>query len=134
MAEWTVYHDLRRRVLFALREPITSYNPNHPDEHRIGNYPLVLWSGEIPAGVIRIDIEDSVAIFRRVAIRPELQRKGYGRQLLRLAEAFAKARACNRIESHVAARAIKFFERCGFECMGDQNESGDTVVMGKLVS
>jgi len=130
-AEWTAYHDIRRHVLFELRGCGLEYDANHPDEHRPGHYPLVLWAGEIAVGVLRVDVEEDVAIFRRVAVRAELQRQGYGRQLLQLAERFAKQHACSRLESHVDPHAVEFYEHCGFEHLADPERSDAPVLMGK---
>ena len=133
-AEWTAYHDIRRHVLFELRGRGASYDADHPDERRSDNHPLMLWSGEKAIGVIRIDIEERVATFRRVAIRPEVQRQGYGRKLLLLAEQFAKRHACTRIESHVDHQAILFYERCGFERLAGPRQTGDAVLMWKPIA
>jgi GNAT superfamily N-acetyltransferase len=111
--EWTEYHAIRRRVLFELRDD-AGYDENHPDEHRAGHYPLLLSDASTAVGAIRIDIDGERAIFRRVAIREDLQRRGYGRRLLQAAEEFARQRHCTRVESHVDPDAVGFYERCGF--------------------
>ena len=112
--DWQAYHGIRRKVLFENRGQLGIYDENHADEHREGNHPLLLlWKGD-PIGVIRVDINGSQAIFRRVAIREDLQRAGHGRVLLALAEAFVRAHGCNHIFSSVAADAVDFYERCGF--------------------
>jgi GNAT superfamily N-acetyltransferase len=54
---------------------------------------LLLLDGEA-IGVIRIDINGNQAIFRRFAIREDLQRAGHGRVLLTLAESFAQEKGC----------------------------------------
>jgi GNAT superfamily N-acetyltransferase len=112
--DWTAYHTIRRHVLFELRGNEAAYDANHPDEHLPGHYPFVLWDAGVAVGVIRIDVEDAVAIFRRVAIREDLQRRGYGRQLLQAAERFAAEYGCIRVVSHVDQGAVAFYERCGF--------------------
>jgi GNAT superfamily N-acetyltransferase len=112
-ADWGAYHAIRRRVLFELRGNGSAYDEHHPDETRPGHHPLVFWVGATPVGTIRIDVGGSRAIFRRVAIREDLQRRGYGRQLLEAAEQFARQH-CARIESHVDPDAVGFYERCGF--------------------
>jgi GNAT superfamily N-acetyltransferase len=113
-AEWATYHAIRRRVLFELRGNGSAYDPHHPDERRPGHYPFLLWIAGQPVGVIRVDIDGATAIFRRVAIRDDLQRRGYGRRLLSEAEQFARSKGCVRIESHVDPPAVPFYERCGF--------------------
>jgi hypothetical protein len=74
-AEWRSYHDIRRHVLFERRGRGNAYDRNHPDEFRPGRYPLLLWSNHDPAGMIRVDIDGDVAMFRRVAVRYDVQRR-----------------------------------------------------------
>jgi GNAT superfamily N-acetyltransferase len=112
--EWAAYHRIRRQVLFEHRGRGAEYDAAHPDEFRTGHHPLILWHGDEAVGVIRVDIDASVAVFRRVAIREDVQRRGYGRLLLARAERFARANGCVRAESHVDADAVGFYERCGF--------------------
>ena len=111
-AEWASYHAIRRRVLFELRGD-GGYDPHHPDEHRPGRHPFLLWIDGSPVGVVRIDIDGQVAMLRRVAIRDDVQRRGYGRRLLEHVERFARQEGCTRIESNVASDAVGFYERCG---------------------
>ena len=112
--EWSAYHAIHRKVLFESRGDFGVYIENHPDEFESGHHPLVLIHNEETIGVIRVDIENRVAWFRRVAIRDDLQRRGHGRSLLRLAEAFARRQGCNEVRSNVAADAAGFYERCGY--------------------
>jgi GNAT superfamily N-acetyltransferase len=112
--DWLAYHTLRRRVLFELRGNGAAYDATHPDEHRLGNYPFLLWDGDVAIGVIRIDVDGRRATFRRVAIREDWQRRGYGRRLLEAAEQFARQQRCTHIESYADSGAIQFYERCGF--------------------
>jgi GNAT superfamily N-acetyltransferase len=117
-ADWIAYHAIRRRVLFELRGQGAVYDPNHPDDQAPSHYPFVLWDADEAVGVIRVDAQDDVALLRRVAVREDLQRQGYGRSLLRAAERFASAQGCTRAVSHVDAGAVEFYERCGFRRVG----------------
>ena len=113
--EWRAFHDIRRKVLFENRGK-DDYIENHPDDTRTGNYPLVLlFHGEI-IGVVRIDVCESEAWLRRVAIRGDLQRQGHGRVLLRLAENFALKKNCTGVRTNAAAESVGFYERCGYVC------------------
>lgn len=49
------------------------------------------------------------------------------------AERFAQQSGCRRIESHVDRDAVGFYERCGFETLGDSQTSGASVLMGKRI-
>src|SRR6185503_17795256 len=112
--EWRVFHAFRRKVLFENRGKAEAYIENHPDDSKPGNHPLVLlYRGEV-IGVLRIDIDGTVAWLRRVAIRDDLQRAGHGRVLLRLAEGFAKSKGCKQMRSNAAVEAVGFYERCGY--------------------
>jgi GNAT superfamily N-acetyltransferase len=112
--EWRAFHAIRRKVLFENRGKLEAYNENHPDDSKPGNHPLILLYCDDIIGVIRLDIDGTVAWFRRVAIRDDLQRLGHGRALLRLAEDFAKAQGCSEVRSNAAVEAVGFYERCGY--------------------
>ena len=112
--EWLAFHAIRRKVLFENRGKSETYIENHPDDSKPGNHPLVLLHRGVVIGVIRIDVAETVAWFRRIAIREDLQRLGHGRVLLQLAEVFAKAEGCNEVRSNAAVEALGFYERCGY--------------------
>ena len=118
--EWKTFHAIRRKVLFENRGKSEPYNANHPDDSKPGNHPLVLLYKDTVIGVIRVDISQTAAWFRRIAIREDLQRHGHGRVLLQLAEDFAKAHGCSEIRSNAAVEAVGFYERCGYT----RDESG----------
>ena len=131
--EWQAYHDIRRHVLFELRGLGPTYDPNHPDEYRSGHFPLVLWASDAAVAVVRVDVENEVAVFRRVAVRADVQRRGFGRQLLEQAQLFAQHQGCTRIESHVDPDAVIFYERCGFERLAQSKRSAASILMAKLI-
>ena len=111
--EWRAFHDIRRKVLFENRDK-NDYIEDHPDDNKTGNYPLVLlFQGEI-IGVVRIDVCESEAWLRRVAIREDLQRQGLGRVLLRLAENFALKKNCTGVRTNAAVESVGFHERFGY--------------------
>ena len=112
--EWSTFHAIRRKVLFENRGKGESYIENHPDDFKTDHHPLILLYKGVVVGVIRVEVCETVAWFRRVAIREDLQRLGHGRVLLRLAEAFAKAEGCNEVRSNAAVEAVGFYERCGY--------------------
>ena len=130
-SEWATYHEIRRDVLFERRGRGDAYDPQHPDDLRPSNHPLVLWRGGEGLGVIRVDIDTEAAVFRRVAVRQHVQRQGHGRQLLASAEQFARRHGCTRIDSHVDVEAVGFYERCGFSIAGEVTPTAATVLMTK---
>lgn len=129
--EWTAYHDIRRTVLFERRGRFGVYDASHPDEHKPDNHPLLLFVDGEPVGTIRVDLPRDSAIFRRVAVREDLQRRGYGRAMLILAEQFARERGSRRIQSFVDRGAVEFYERCGFVRDPEAVNDGATVLMYK---
>ena len=131
--EWQSYHDIRRKVLFENRGQFGVYDEYHPDERREGNHPLLLLLDGRAIGVIRVDINGDQAIFRRVAVREDVQGAGHGRVLLTLAESFARAKGCKQIWSNVAPEAVSFYERCGFTFDSSGPMTGASVSMQKQV-
>jgi GNAT superfamily N-acetyltransferase len=130
--QWDAYHAIRRVVRFERRGLIGVYDPAHPDETRPGHHALLLWYEREPIGTIRIDIAGDEAVFRRVAIREDLQRRGHGRRLLALAEGFSRTHGASRVRSHVDPGAIAFYERCGFRRVGDPG-ADEALVMVKTL-
>ena len=135
-AEWRAYHAIRRRVLFEARGQFGVYQEDRPDETSPGRYPKLLrYRGE-PVGVVRIDVDATTAICRRVAIRSDVQRLGHGRVLLSLVQQFARDKGCAQIASHVARDAVEFYERCGFTVDKDGtpgSSGGESVFMTRLL-
>jgi GNAT superfamily N-acetyltransferase len=127
--DWRAYHDIRRIVLFDARG--VPYNEDHPDEHASGHHPKLLIFGSEPIGVVRIDIDGLVALLRRVAICPGMQRRGHGRVLLARAEQFAREHGCEEAQSCVASDAVRFYGRCGFTVRQEAvvGPSGRTAVL-----
>ena len=132
-AEWASYHAIRRRVLFELRGNTAAYDAHHPDDHRTGRHPFLLWAEGVPVGVIRVDVDGPVATFRRVAVRDDVQRRGHGRRLLEAAERFARRQGCTRIDSHVAPDAVRFYERCGFTPSDPAPTPTGSILMSKTL-
>jgi GNAT superfamily N-acetyltransferase len=131
--EWVDYHSIRRTVLFENRGEFGKYIENHPDELQPGHHPLVLVHNGRTSGVIRVDVIDRVAWFRRVAIREDLQRRGHGRALLSLAESFARDQGCHEVRSNVAPDAVDFYERCGYS-RAVEKDKRDSVAMRKALT
>jgi len=131
-SEWATYHVIRRRVLFEARG-IANYDERHPDERRANHFPFILWDADVAAGVIRVDVQRDVAIFRRVAVPEHLQRRGYGRRMIELAVAFAASRGCSRIDSHVDSGAVDFYTRCGFSLVDAVDANDSPVLMTKRI-
>jgi GNAT superfamily N-acetyltransferase len=132
-AEWSAYHDIRRRVLFEDRGRFGIYEESHPDEYATGNHPKIAKIGGRAIGVIRIDIAADAAHFRRVAIDKPYQRKGYGTQMLLLAEKFVSDNGLGLINSSVDRAAVPFYEKCGY-VVSKCDEELSSVPMHKTLS
>jgi ribosomal protein S18 acetylase RimI-like enzyme len=59
---------------------------------------------------------------RQVAVTPELQGEGIGRALVQFAEDFASQRGFSRMTLHARDTAIPFYERFGYERVGEPFE------------
>ena len=119
-------------MLFEQRGLFGQYDPDHPDEHKPGNYPKLLTRETTYIGVVRIDVEGELALLRRVAIDEPWQRQGYGRLLIALSEAFALERGALRVESAVARDAVEFYRKCGYRFMPSSTANA-SVRMAKLL-
>ena len=115
-AEWNAYHRIREEVLWEARGRFGVYDPNHPDEYGDGKYPKILVVDGEPVGVVRIDLEEESkeAIFRRVAIVEDEQRKGLGTALMTLSEEFATGEGYCNFAANVSEDAIGFYNRIGY--------------------
>jgi len=113
--EWSAYHQIRGVVLWEERGIFGEYDEHHPDEYKPNHFPQLLLLDGKPIGVIRIDLIEGVAWFRRVAITAKQQRWGRGRELLRRSESFARDRGALRVESSVDGDAIFFYRKMDYE-------------------
>jgi GNAT superfamily N-acetyltransferase len=115
--QWTAYHAIRRKVLFEDRGLFGKYDPNHVDDRKAQNHPVILTCNGTPVAAMRIDIvpEGAFAIMRTVAVTTEKQRQGYGRIMLSLAEGYAVDNGCTATVVFSADDAIGFYAKYGYE-------------------
>ncbi|MDK4715927.1 GNAT family N-acetyltransferase [Rhizobium sp. CNPSo 4039] len=112
--DWAAYHEIRRTVLFDARG-LDGYDPDHPDDRRNDHFPLVLLRGTTIVGAARLDFkQDNHAVVRTVAIRPDFQRQGLGRELMSGVESFARDRGVRSLTVYAARDAIEFYMRSGW--------------------
>lgn len=130
-ATWAAYHHIRRRILFENRGQLGVYDENRPDEQAPGHFPKLLVHKSKHVGVVRIDVAGTTAYLRRVAIDEPYQRRGLGRILLALAEAFAQTHGARRIESAVAVDAVPFYDKCGYRPSAERDARRSEVPMWK---
>jgi GNAT superfamily N-acetyltransferase len=129
--EWRTYHAIRRRVLFESRGLFGVYDENHPDTFVPGNHPLLLLHEGEAIGAIRVDVHDQLAIFRQIAIREDLQRRGHGRVMLSLAESFAVERGCRFVRIYSAPDVADFYGRCQYHRESEPPMDAEYVLMAK---
>jgi GNAT superfamily N-acetyltransferase len=115
-SEWDAYHRIREHVLWELRGQYGVYDRSGPDEFRDENHPKILLQSAKAVGVVRIDLieETQEAAFRKVAIIPEDQRKGYGKRLMKLSEDFAFSKGYTKYFANVSLDAVEFYRKIGY--------------------
>ncbi|MDR3471556.1 MAG: GNAT family N-acetyltransferase [Devosia sp.] len=114
--EWQAMHDIRRAALFTEEaHPGVIYDENHPLDRHPGHQPFLLMLDDRPIGVVRLDDRgNGEGIVRLVAVRPELQGRGHGRELDRLVEVEARGRGMRRLMLNARNEAIGFYQRTGW--------------------
>jgi len=111
---WTQYHTIRKQELFDAKGRI-NYDPNHPDEHRAGNVPLLFIADGIGIGTARLDTRSiDTGVVRLVSITRAEQGKGYGRILMDRLETLARKKEFSKLFLNAAPEAIGFYERLGY--------------------
>jgi N-acetylglutamate synthase-like GNAT family acetyltransferase len=113
--EWRDYHAIRREVLWEARGR-TGYNNKHGDEYLPANHPLLLRLDGRAIGTTRLDdFGNGTGVVRLVAIVTDLQRRGHGRKLAEMVEAYARSRGMTRLFVNVAPDAVGYYEKLGWQ-------------------
>lgn len=108
------YHDIRRVELFEARGS-SAYDSNRPEENRPGHFQLLLKLDGVGIATTRFDLlGDGVAVIRLVAVTKGEQRKGHGRILAELTEAFAAGKGVSKLVVNAAPDAVGYYDRMGF--------------------
>lgn len=109
---FVIYHDMRDRMLYKkFGKPYDKY---HADELNSNNHRRILLLDNEPIGTIRIDLEKLYARFRLVTIREDLQKHGYGSNLIKLAEEFAIDNGCSEVLVISGKESVGFWRKCGY--------------------
>jgi len=114
---WKAYHAIRQLVLYELRGR-HDYDPAHPDDHTVGNFPFLYYVDHLPIGAVRLDLsaaDPAIATVRMVAILPQHQRRGFGTAMLQALELFAAGKEVRELKVLAAGDAATFYERCGWK-------------------
>ena len=108
------YHEIRRVELFEARGS-SAYDSNRPEERKPGHFQLLMKLNGVGIATTRFDLlGDGVAVIRLVAVTAVEQRKGHGRMLASLTEAFARQKSVSKLVVNAAPNAVQYYERMGF--------------------
>ncbi|MBL8061033.1 MAG: GNAT family N-acetyltransferase [Chthonomonas sp.] len=118
-AEYDQTVALRRRVL---REPLgleftLDELSAESDQHHLGAY----LAGHLVGCLILSPTEGAMKM-RQVAVDPDWHGSGFGGELVRESEAFARSQGANEMVLHARSHVIAFYERLGYAALGDEFE------------
>ena len=78
--------------------------------------------GKLIGCLVIVPLGEGVIKMRQVAVSPELQGQGIGRLLVEAAEGIARSRGFIRMTLHARTTAVPFYERLGYEKVGEEFE------------
>ena len=111
--EWEQYYDLRYRIL---RQPWNQPQGSERNEGDETGFHFALYENEILKAIARLDINDEKsAQVRFMAVETEIQRKGYGKQVMLAIENYCKTKNISEIILHAREIAIPFYESLGYQ-------------------
>ena len=115
------YEDARQLRESVLRTPLgLSFSPDDlADEGRCAHLGGYDEEGRLVAILLLKPLNEHTMKMRQVAVRPGLQGRGIGAQLVAFAEAFARARGCKTMIAHARATAVDFYRRLGYATSGE---------------
>jgi predicted GNAT family N-acyltransferase len=107
----------------VLRRPLGLELTNGELEQERSDYHLVCQSGGKLVGcLVLVPQSNNEVKMRQVAVSPRAQGQGIGRALTQFAEDFARQRGFARVTLHARATAVPFYEKLGYEQVGEQFE------------
>jgi len=111
--EWEQYYDLRYRIL---RQPWNQPRGSERNEGDATGLHFALYENEILKAIARLDINDNrSAQVRFMAVETEIQRKGYGKQVMLAIDAYCKEKNISEIVLHARETAIPFYESLDYQ-------------------
>ena len=115
------YEDVRQLRESVLRTPLgLSFSLDDlTDEGRCAHLGGYDEEGRLVAILLLKPLNEHTMKMRQVAVRPGLQGRGIGAQLVAFAEAFARARGCKTMIAHARATAVDFYRRLGYATSGE---------------
>jgi N-acetylglutamate synthase-like GNAT family acetyltransferase len=104
----------------VLRKPLGLAYTQDQLEQEKDSYHLACRLGKaLVACVILKPISDDLMQMRQFAVRSEYQGQGYGRQLAKYAEDFARQKGVKEIYLHSREIALSFYEKLGYRKEGE---------------
>ncbi len=111
--EWEQYYSLRYRIL---RQPWNQPRGSERNEGDEIGLHFALYENEILKAIARLDINDEKsAQVRFMAVETEIQRKGYGKQVMLAVESYCKSISISEIILHAREVAIPFYESLDYQ-------------------
>jgi GNAT superfamily N-acetyltransferase len=111
--EWKQYYDLRYRIL---RQPWNQPQGSERNEGDVTGIHFALYENEILKAIARLDINDEKgAQVRFMAVETEIQRKGYGKQVMVAIENYCKSISISEIILHAREIAIPFYTSLDYQ-------------------
>ena len=111
--EWEQYYDLRYRIL---RQPWNQPRGSERNEGDSTGLHFALYEKEILKAIARLDFNSNKsAQVRFMAVETEIQRKGYGKQVMLAIEMYCKKKSISEIALHARETAIPFYESLDYQ-------------------
>jgi GNAT superfamily N-acetyltransferase len=111
--EWEQYYDLRYRIL---RQPWNQPRGSERNEGDSTGLHFALYEMEILKAIARLDFNSNKsAQVRFMAVETEIQRKGYGKQVMLAIETYCKKKSISEIVLHARENAIPFYESLDYQ-------------------
>ena len=110
--------DLRNRVL-RIPLGLTFDVKDISDEYKEFHLGMIRANQELLA-CLSMRVKDDLTLkMRQVAVEPEMQGHGIGRQLVHYTELWCAFRGIERIELNARERAVRFYENMNYEILGE---------------
>ena len=111
--EWEVYYDLRFRIL---RQPWGQERGSERNEGDETGIHFALYEDKILKAIARLDLSsEEEAQVRFMAVEENVQRKGFGKQVMLELEAYCKMQRIKKSILHAREVAIPFYESLNYK-------------------
>lgn len=112
VVEWEQYYDLRYRVL---RQPWKQPRGSERNDGDATGVHFALFENDKIAAIARLDLNsENIGQVRFMAVEIEIQRKGYGKQVMLAIESYCKTQNSSEIVLHAREIAIPFYQNLNY--------------------